>query len=365
MNTERLLEVALAIRDELESSNRVYELFDQLVKGLQQNDSSAVNLIKNNIFAVLGKAPSNRFTPSRQAILREIGGEKLVGKGLSDRLTALLEDYRLSPKEAAKVVAAINGEILNFNGFINTFTNSSRSLHLEPNTIPAGHCEIGVLYPKPEVIGDLDSLVEESRRLDQALRTFAEIGGKPASPKIKQISSSNIGFYLSVAASAGLIVAKCIDKILGFIYKKYEIEKIRLEIEEKKISLDVAKNLKEQEKAIEEAGIKETAGIILDFYKGTDEGRKNELRIAATDAIRFMVIQIHRGVIFEVEASNRTSKGTEIDKTRDENNDLQSEASQLKEVRRLGGSMRELAAKREQLALPEAAMSNSKRAPKP
>jgi hypothetical protein len=363
VNTERLLEVVEILRDEVEKSHRVYELLDELIQFLRQGAIERAQSVKNSTVNLLSKAPSNYFTPSRQSILREIGGDKLVGRGLADRIKALLEDYRLSPKEAAQVFTEIHREVLEFNGFINNLRNTSQRLGLKPHMIPAGKCEIGVIYPKPEVIADLGNLVDESRDLDHALRTFMEIGGTPGSPKISQISSSDIAFFLTVAASVGLAISKCIEKILEFIQKKYEIEKIRLEVEEKKIGLEIAKKLRAQEKEVEDAGVAEASGIILKLYEGTDEGRRNELGVAANGAARFMVVQVQRGVIFEVAASNVTSKGIDIQKAQEEKGKLSPEALQLKEVLRLGGSMRELAARREQLALPEAANSGLKRTP--
>lgn len=363
MNIERLLEVVEILREELDKSHRVYEPLGKLIKHLEQGESEEAQSVKNSIVNLLSKASSNNFTPSRQAMLREIGGEKLVGLGLADRLRALLEDYRLSPKEAAKVFAEIHSEVLNFNGSLNNLLNTSLRLGFKPHGIPAGKCEIGVLYPKPEVIADLGSFAEASRDLDHALRTFMEIGGTPGSPRIGQISSSDIAFFFTVAAGVGLAVAKCIEKILELIQRKYEIEKVRLEIEEKKLGLEIAKKLKEQEKEVEDAGVKEAAETIFQLYEGPDEGRRNELRIAVSGAARFMVVQVKRGVIFEVAASGVTAKGVEIQKAQEEKGKEASEAFQLEEVRRLGGSMRQLAAKREQLALPEAANSGLKRTP--
>lgn len=359
MNTDRFLEVADVLRAELEKENRVYELLATLAERLKENDREGIEAATERVLSALANARSNEFAPSRRAIVREIGGENLIGKGLADRLKALLEDYRLSPGEAAKVVQDINKEVQTFYGFLNNLAISSLRLGLEPHTISPGECEVGVLYPKPAVISDLDSLVHEARDLDHVLRTFMEIGGASGSPRVSHVSSSDIAFYFSVAAGVGYAVSKCIDKVLEIFHKKLEIDKARLEVEKLEIDVEIAKQLKERGEALEEKNVDAAADFIVKLYEGPDGGRRNELRLKSKVAVRFMVEQIKRGVIFEVTASSVTSKGLSVEEAVAKKGALAGEARQLAEVHRLGGSMRELAAKREQIVIPARAASVS------
>jgi hypothetical protein len=68
------------------------------------------------------------------------------------RLQALLDDYRLSPKEAANVIAQISSEVLNFNGYLNNYGNSSKNLRVAPNDLADGECEVGINTQKASLL---------------------------------------------------------------------------------------------------------------------------------------------------------------------------------------------------------------------
>ena len=340
------------LRSEIEKENRVYEGLEKLATLMEQGSLASAEGVREQVIDILLNAQSNLLPPSWRAIIQEIGGASLVGLGLASRLQALLEDYRLSPKEAASVVRAIHGEILNFNGFINNHGNSARGLGIKPYTLAPGTCEIGVLYPEVGVIHDLESLVNESEQLDTALRAFMEVGGATGSPNIKQLSSSEPSMFFEVVASVGAAVATAISKVLGIIKSKLEIDKLRLEIEQKKIDPESAKRLKSRVQSVENEGLDEATETVLEFYMGSDEGRRNELRISTKNALRFMLVQTQRGVVFEVTASSRTSEGLTTEEAAKIQGPPSIEARQLKVSKELGGSMKELAAKREQLLLP-------------
>ena len=277
----------------------MYENLTRLQKALEQNLPEQLQAIKDQILDILSKAASNSLPPSWRIVIQEIGADNIVGAGLASRLRALLEDYRLSPKEASSLVGAIHTEMMTLHGNLNNYSNFARSLGLEPYTLGPGECEIGVIYPKTGVISDLESLVQESKDLDIALRAFMEIGGAAGSPRIKQVSSSEISIFFDVLAGVGAAVAKAIEKILGIIKTKGEIDKLRQEIEEKRIDLEAANLLKARAQAVEEKGLEEAAGAVIEIYVGSDEGRKNELRISVKNALGFMLIQTQRGILFE------------------------------------------------------------------
>jgi hypothetical protein len=146
-------------------------------------------------------------------------------------------------------------------------------------------------------------------------------------------------------------VAVAISQALELIKKKYEIEKLRLEIEEKKIDNESAKRLKEREKSVVDEGLDQITGVLAKLYEGNDEGRRNELRIAIRNTAGFLLIQIQRGVVFEVVGSPKTSEGKKVEEVEKGEGPSAIEARNLVLVQKFGGTMQAIVAKRDQLAL--------------
>lgn len=351
MNVERLLTVVDMLRSELESEARIYELLDEIRNSLTRGSSP--DAARTKIVQTLSQARSNFIPPSWREIVEEIGGRNLVGLGLASRLQALLVDYRLAPREVDILIGRISDEVRNFHGNLNNFSNFARALRISRYELAAGECEIGVLYPRPSVMPDLESVVAETRELDANMRVFTEIGGMPGSSKLRQINSSDLTIILGVTASVGAVVSVAINKIMDMLKKKYEIEKLRLEIEQKKMEIEAAKLLRDREKVIEEEGIKEASEAIIEFYELDDEGRRNELAVGARKALAFMTAQIRRGIVFEVTPSAETTEGEGIQEAAKRQDNLALQAQHLLLAQKLGGAMTMFAEKRSQLALQE------------
>lgn len=352
MNAERLLAVVNLLRSEL-GRTRPYDELNALMNALTQGAAEAAG-VKERLNRLLSNADSNHLVPSARAIVQGIGANNLVGAGLAARLNALLDDYRLTPQEQIAVIRQISDEVIRFQGVLNNFAEMATSLRIKQWCLPNGQCEVGILYPDVGVISDVESLSKEGDDLNATLRTFMEIGGELGSPQIRELSSSGVQVFLAVSAAVGFVVAKAIDKVLDIVKKKYEIEKLRLEIEKLHLDIDAARQLNDKRDAIEDQGKTEAASEIIGAYVGTDAGRRNELLIALRSALTFIVVQVERGVVFEVSAAERTSDGKTLEEASSSQGAAAIEATSLALVHGLGTAMNELAARRDQLLLDSA-----------
>lgn len=354
MHNERLLRVARALLWELKEF-RLLPLLNGLKMSLErgERDDDEIERILGSVGEISESAPSNRWPPSWTLMLRDIGGEGLVGRSAYDRLSALFEDYRLSPKAVAALIGELHGEILRFEGILNNFINSSEALERDADELTAGSCEIGILYPFPGVITTLETLYEEIKDLDDALRTFAELGGAAGSLRLRQVSTSLFEVFVYATPAVGALVATAIGKILDLYIKRLQIQKARLEVEKLRLDVDSAKSLRESEQAIMKEGVDAIANHLVKLSVVDNEGRCNELRVATGLSLRFLVAQLDRGVVFEVVASNSTAAGKSFDLAQSEGGADALEAEQLALASERGASMRAFAVQQSFVAIPE------------
>jgi len=350
VNTQRFLEVVELLRTEL-NTHRVLDGLSRLKTALQTDPSRAERL-KEEILSTLAQAPSNLFSPSSRLIVRSMKAHSLLGIGAGQRLQALLTDYRLNPREAGSLVGELASEILQLEGYLNNFSSSARQLGMEPHRVKAGHCEIGILYPFPDVVADLPSLRLEVDELNKHLRYLLEAGGMHGDPRLVEVSTNDLAIFLLATASAGAAVATAIERTLALIQRRLEIQRLRLEIEQREIDLEAAKLLREREEAVTDEGTREAVTVVMARAEIQDEGRRNELEIAIGHSIRFLLQNSERGVIFEVTSSQHTSDGTEVNEAVRSEGPRQREAQDLILAKRDGAAQRTFAERREQLLLP-------------
>jgi len=358
MHAERLLRIAELLVAEL-NDYRLLPLLNELQQALEGGRHDDVAPLLDQIHEISGSAPSNAWPPSQRLILSEIGGNGLVGLSAWTRLEAFMKDYRLSPKAAAALVTELHGEILNFEGTLKNFANSARRLRREPDVLPPGTCEIGVLYPFPELVPDVEAMHREFKALDDALRVFGELGGSAGSLRIRNISTSDLSVFLAASAATGALVAKAIEKILDLLKKRLEIKALRLQLEKMELEIDAAKRLQEREARLMEQGIDDLTDEIIEICHIDDEGRRNELRISTGHSLRFMVMQAERGVVFEVAASLRTSSGAQLEEASERGDEYAVEARHLALAAEHGAAMTARALERGRLAIPEVSSADS------
>lgn len=356
MNTEKLLALARSLLWEL-NEYRLLPVLNELIEALKGGDAAGGRT--EELLAVARElsaaAPSNAWPPSSVLMLQKIGGKGLVGSSAFDRLHALMSDYRLSSAATASLVAELHKEILHFEGILKNLVNTAVRLNLGPDELEPGSTEIGVVFPSPRIVVDLESLVREAKDLDAALRVFGELGGCSGSFRIRLVTSSSLVLFLTATASVGALLASAISKALDLYMKKLEIEKARLEIEKLKLEVSAAEELRQKEQAVIEDGLSAVAEELVTHSQVKNEGRRNELRTATRSALMYLIVNIERGVVFEVSSSPKTSSGAALPEAESGEGPETLEVRQLNYAADQGASMRSLAIQASLMELPEKA----------
>ena len=343
MDAEILHEVVALISDELNEFS-VLKHLDPLANALRKNDLQEAERLLASAEEVLDQCPSNRLIPSRDRVFRSIGGLLLTGNGLAQRLRGVTSEEVLSPAEEAAIIEGIRKEIHKFHGIVNNLRNYLGHVNISIPYLPADECEIGVIYTANSQ-DHLDTFIDELKDLDRHMRVFNEIGGAAESPRVRALASGSYEIYLAVTTTAAAAVALAIDKILAWRKSWWETELLKIQVREKTRNNSAVQAIEEQQEAERAAALEAAERELWSHYTIKNQARSKEVQIALTQALRFILLQVEKGVVFEVRAP------LPKDTPRDLPNKQQ---TLLSEIRSKGGGMRDLLRAREQLLLPSA-----------
>jgi|CXWL01.1.fsa_nt_gi hypothetical protein len=241
------------------------------------------------------------FVPSQQRILSAIGGTDKVGTGLFHRIDALLNENQITPAHALAKMQGVYEEFVQFQATLERLSRSLVDLHVGTEDPSGETYELGILIPKELVENDLDGLNKELKRLDQHLRTFAEIvHADPKSLTIRSLGTGSLEFFLDSPAEVAAAVMIAVERLVALYKQILEIRTIRKGLEDKKFPPGTVKLVKDHEAQLitdELDTIRDE--IITENYKSSDLARKNELKNALTSALKYIADRIDRGVDFE------------------------------------------------------------------
>lgn len=306
MNLGRFHSAINAIKTEVERDKNIQllsELQTKLQNLVNEHTAESGDLFKNsyaNFINTLEKAESNFTFPTRRIIYKEIGAAKHIGIGLAEQIKKIISENQITPGNALAAIQIVNQELTTFYEKIKLLNNTFSDLKIEFDGLSPGEFEIGFSFPQ-EVIGvDLESLEKEFHKLDFALQTLLEITtGKVGKVEIKTISASPDWqlFFDSIPVLAAC-TAVAIERIVNLYKNNLEIK-----LDEKKLPVGVTKPLQDH---IEQTVISELRKIAEDlveeFYQVKDEGRKNELKTKASQALQYIAEKIDNGATIEVHA---------------------------------------------------------------
>lgn len=259
-------------------------------------------------------SPTNSFVPSQQRILNAIGGTDKIGAGLLHRINSLLDENQITPADALAKMQALYEEVVQFHTTLVGLSRSFVDLNVGTEDPSGETYELGILIPKELVENDLDGLNKELKRLDQHLRTFAEIvHSDPKSLKIRSLGTGSLEFFLDSPATVAAAVMLAVERLVALYKQILEIRNLRKGLEDKKFPPGTVKLVKDHEAQLitdELDAIRDE--IITENYKSGDLARKNELKNALTSALKYLADRIDRGVDFEARPPT-TPPGTQSD----------------------------------------------------
>lgn len=310
MNLGRFHSAIFSIKKEIEKDKN-FELFSELQTSLQnsisQQTPDSAKLFKKSYASfinTLEKAKSNFTFPTRRKIYKEIGATQHIGIGLANQIKIVISENQIAPANALAELQKINNEAQKFFEKIKTLDANFTDLEIEYDELGEGEFEIGFSFPQ-EVIGtDIESLEKEFHKLDFALKTLHEISiGEAGKIEVKTISASEWQVFLDSLPALAACTTVAIERIVALYKNNLEIKLLKQQLDEKKLPKKVTQPLEEHiEQAVKIELRKIAEDIVEEFYKVKDEGRKNELKNQASQALQYIADRMDHGATIEVHA---------------------------------------------------------------
>lgn len=329
MNAERLHVIAIQIQQDLNKT--------KLINASQQTVNSLKNYVKNqqntqkeqqfsdnlsNLYESLNKSEINDFSPAWMQVVKEIGGEKLLGEELKKRVEGIFSRNQITPSVALEEYQEIHNKLKQFKDSIDNIVNSFNSLNIGKEDLEPGECELGILVPRTCVNNNLEGFSEELDELDFIVKSFEEIStGKREDLSIKTISSSDLMVFLDIIPKVGACLAVATERIIALYKKILEIRKLHSELEEQGIPNENLEGVKEYSNTRMSSGIDEVADYILEkFYEENDNDRENELKNELKITLNKIANRVDKGFNFEIRVEKEeTDEHDEKESSQDEN----------------------------------------------
>ena len=294
MDTGRLK--ALITRLEPEFAN-VQFWIEWLAKKLDGTSTKEKVNARGELERRLQEAPSNSFVPSWQRMIAALGGRRLHGRALWNRIAAALDADEYSDDAKSSILYDISTEVEKFTSTLQAIRGALARLRADE--LQPDEAEVGVLFPL-DAVAHADKLSAEVAEFERHLRTFWKLAGREGDVRLRRLDNASADFFWSVALEVGLLSASALWGIALLREKTATARK--LEAETRKLDAEAADILRKRAVEDAEIGRREIQQKLMAASKVDDAARRNELDGFTKHAIRYFEARIELGVIFEVRA---------------------------------------------------------------
>lgn len=148
--------------------------------------------------------------------------------------------------------------------------------------------------------GSLGGFAKEAKLLDRALSDVVEAvtGGRPPI-KIRTLAGGSVEIFVTVDPLSGVAILSLVTAVVNLINSVLQTRKTRLDLEKDKAPKDVLDPLEKWEQSRVADELARLRDDLLGQSKA-DKGRKNELKKALNDSLRYLADRIDRGMDVEV-----------------------------------------------------------------
>jgi hypothetical protein len=180
MNTERLHAIAIAVIDDINTTNLLVTL-GNLVKSLQNQINqpqepkfqNQVSQHFKDLSDTLVKSKINNFSPAWKELLKELGVYDLLGNTLFDRIQEIFERNQIIPATVLKELTELHKQLSNYKTSFEGVISSFQTLKIGSEKLEKGQCEVGVLIPRAAVSNKLKEFSTDLDKLDNLFGTFS------------------------------------------------------------------------------------------------------------------------------------------------------------------------------------------------
>lgn len=314
MDASRLHAVLQDIRGEYDRLS-VNNLVQQLIATLDQIAAApadtahmaAYKAARNVLIETLREAPSNRLSPTKTMLCKQIGAIAFAGTGLLERVDDALRENLVTPQAAAAAVRAIQSDTNRFMTMAAELMKGLDALGIRPDSVAPGEMEVGLSLPRIDEVAGIKNLATDLKRLDETLMQFAQItGANLDSSKLTRLASNDWQVFLSVTPEIAACVAFGIERIVALYKNLLEIRKLKRDAEEKKMPQEILDLMQQQIDSRVKEGIEQAANELVEKF--ADQSKRHgreipEMKNAAKQGLTYLAAKIDSGATIEITVS--------------------------------------------------------------
>jgi hypothetical protein len=307
MEVERLLAVVQDVETEFEHGQT--SLLQQLLQRYTtarnspaQDLTEPIEEAHKKLNDYLRQSTFNTYSPSKTAILKALGGDKLTGEAFINRINEALVSPGMTTAGIVTRITDLQKEAEDFRKACEKASAGLAALGVKPYRLPQGAYDVGVLIPGHLVDNKLGALSKQFESWNKIIRAFIEVAGEDEREvRMRGLSTGSFELYVAVGVMAADLLARAIERLAELYLKILEIQKRRKELTELGAPVSEAREIKKFEKEFLEKEIKDLAKeLIKQAHSRVDAGRRAELETLLTISLKQAATFIDRGGVVEV-----------------------------------------------------------------
>jgi hypothetical protein len=308
MELERLERLVAALTAEFKKE-QIGERLEQLESSLQATIGRTETAIteqfvstRDELIRVLTASISNALRPSETHLLDQLGGNRVIGLSLAQRINGILDGHQVTPTLAVQQISHLRTEVAAFFAGADAFLSGLKGMGFTSEaSVPNEEAELGIMLPRLLVRNSLEGLQKELRFLDQYLRAFGELVNQSyGSPTVRSLSTGGFEVFLNQPVVVAAAIMATVERLAALYKQILEIRLLRAQLREKSVSANALTTLEKDEDNMIAAGISQIVEDLLERYRQERaSGREEELRTLLLNSVRYLADRIDRGVNFE------------------------------------------------------------------
>jgi len=248
------------------------------------------------------------ISPSRAAIIAEMGGSEFFDPAIAERVDASISKNAMTPSVARDFVQELATGRRAFLDTARKTIQGLETLGVKVATLEPGSADLEFLIPRELFENHLGKFAKELTFINRLIEHLSEgITGNAEPVKVEALSSS----VPSIGVAAGLAVvatlATVVNKFLEAWERIQKLRNVRNDLAELNLKGTNLEELTEEITTTVETVVEESTQLVLSSYQG-EPSRKNELENALKQDTRRLFGQIERGLTIEFRAEPKPNQ---------------------------------------------------------
>ena len=234
----------------------------------------------NSFRAKLSKSGLNQADSELLETITTHGLTAFVGNGLFQAIKEVLDENQLTPNLAAAEIEKLRAATVAKMSVVTAIDKAFTDLQVDYYKLEDGESEMLINLPMETETKTLEDLSKEVKDWHQICRSISEAFDSNLTPvTIRTIGSGSILLYLAAVPAFIYGVAKCLKGVNLILAEVIKMKALYNQVVEAKSPQAVIDGLQQHHAGKAKTDLEQLASDLVDeHYKGTDAGRKNELK---------------------------------------------------------------------------------------